>query len=560
MLYRSSDVNSNRLSMSILDIHAVTMPLFGCDANNRMSMSLSDIHTVAVPSSGCDNNRLSLDIHNVTTPLSGCVFLYSACTGPDQVDLLPVTDCHWKGFVHCYLYVLFRLRLAFSMNYPSFPLFCLLYPCFEPRTLSHCRLLTMSMLRGFMRRHDFKAYLLSWYPLSLRMCRRIVGCFPLSPCSLLALQSAGYRLPVSLSLGISLIVSRMACHIGAFSPHVSECRSTCNFSLQLPYTVHDSGNDCLKLYKCNNEGMYAGGGRAHVFLYNDIMPHAKQALDTYKPSSHFPFVDHVHRTSVSSFYVDDGYVIADVPFQDLIPHISIAAAVKIARNHKISVGSHVPKNQLSGYFANHNCPDCKEYVSVFVSKGMKSTKHGKSGPVSVNVEPTLDVQNRDIHPAEFPPPPLTPTLTNTVISKFCNDCTPEMFQEQGCAVCGQLTPISQLSRLKGLKGMLGILEAKGVTRVERRVSDDPIRELRGPVLDYRCDKICLRCRSSIRKGNVPECALANGLWIGEVPVVLSDLRFIEKLLVAHLRHNCCFVRVASGLRKMTSHGFSSSYP
>jgi hypothetical protein len=50
--------------------------------------------------------------------------------------------------------------------------------------------------------------------------------------------------------------------------------------------------------------------------------------------------------------------------------------------------------------------------------------------------------------------------------------------------------------------------------------------------------------------------------MGEIPEVLSDLRFVEKLLVARIYHNCCFVRVASGLRKMTSHvvAFESPVP
>ena len=74
--------------------------------------------------------------------------------------------------------------------------------------------------------------------------------------------------------------------------------------------------------------------------------------------------------------------------------------------------------------------------------------------------------------------------------------------------------------------------------------------------------ICVMCRAAIRKGNVPANALATGLWIGKVPPELSELRFIEKLLIARLRHNCCFVRVASGMRKMTSHvvAFQSPTP
>jgi hypothetical protein len=80
------------------------------------------------------------------------------------------------------------------------------------------------------------------------------------------------------------------------------------------------------------------------------------------------------------------------------------------------------------------------------------------------------------------------------------------------------------------------------------------------VLDYECNSICAKCRAKIRKGDIPECALANGLWLGKVPKVLSDLRFIEKLLIAQLHHNCCFVKVASGMRKMTSHAVAFQAP
>src|SRR6266567_1063967 len=87
-------------------------------------------------------------------------------------------------------------------------------------------------------------------------------------------------------------------------------------------------------------------------------------------------------------------------------------------------------------------------------------------------------------------------------------------------------------------------------------------EYNGPVLDYSCSKICNDCRMSVRKGKVPRLALANGLWLGKVPDELKSLRFVEKLLIARVCHTCCYVKVASGMRKMKANiiAFESPIP
>ncbi|KAF8240418.1 hypothetical protein L208DRAFT_1107901, partial [Tricholoma matsutake] len=150
-----------------------------------------------------------------------------------------------------------------------------------------------------------------------------------------------------------------------------------------------------------------------------------------------------------------------------------------------------------------------------------------------------------------------------IISDFCESSTVSSIEETGCAACGQLVPISQLTKLKAVKNLLPVLQMPNVTRVERSNNSQPIREFKGPVLDFTCSHICDGCRQHLRKGNVPPHALANGLWLGAVPEELSSLGFVEKLLVAHVCINSCFVRVASsGLRKMASHviAFESPVP
>ena len=79
-------------------------------------------------------------------------------------------------------------------------------------------------------------------------------------------------------------------------------------------------------------------------------------------------------------------------------------------------------------------------------------------------------------PPAFPPTPLTKELGEAIIRKWCKESEPSLLEESGCAVCGELVPISRLSRLKAIKKMLGILAAPGVTRIEHRSASQKISE------------------------------------------------------------------------------------
>ena len=92
-------------------------------------------------------------------------------------------------------------------------------------------------------------------------------------------------------------------------------------------------------------------------------------------------------------------------------------------------------------------------------------------------------QQNKIQSPVFPPPPLTKELGETIIRQWCKESQPSSLEESGCAVCGELVPISQLSRLKNIKKMLGILTAPGVTRTEHKSASQKISDFQGPVLD-----------------------------------------------------------------------------
>ena len=108
---------------------------------------------------------------------------------------------------------------------------------------------------------------------------------------------------------------------------------------------------------------------------------------------------------------------------------------------------------------------------------------------------------------------------------------------------GSLCYGCDLVPLKTIKNLLRILEEPGVTREEHRDAAEKIREYNGPVIDRECKMVCAKCRQSLRKNVVPRLALCRNLWIGPVPKELSELNIVEKMLIARVCHNSCFVRV-----------------
>jgi hypothetical protein len=166
----------------------------------------------------------------------------------------------------------------------------------------------------------------------------------------------------------------------------------------------------------------------------------------------------------------------------------------------------------------------------------------------------------------FPPAPLDRTLSHKAITSACKKFDPKFFEEAGCAVCGQLVPLSSLTRLSAVKNFLHVLEAPGASRQERQKKSDKICDY-PYAIDHSCRHICNTCRhicntccASIRRSSVPKMALARGLWLGPVPEVLSSLRFIEKKLIARIQHSICSIRVASGMRKMKAHAIAYQQP
>ena len=313
------------------------------------------------------------------------------------------------------------------------------------------------------------------------------------------------------------------------------------------------------------------GGGSSLLSCPSLLPYIVSKPNILNNRSRLQYVAYVDDVGLKA-YPSDKFVHANIPLPVVSQLLSITVSRYIAMMHGIAVGSHCTVSQLKINVDEHDCLSCASYFTIFVEhepvknntvSTARVRKHRKKQKAQCPKTASKD-SGRSKHPQsiEFPPSPCSIDFEHTIIKDSCRRMDPVNFEEVGCAVCGELRRQDKASRLKSVKNFLNILEVAGVTRVERAANTMPIKEFKGPVLDYSCSLICDTCRADIHNGKVPRLALARGLWLGKVPPQLSCLTFVEKLLVAKVRHTCAFVKVASGMRKMKANivAFESPVP
>ena len=302
-----------------------------------------------------------------------------------------------------------------------------------------------------------------------------------------------------------------------------------------------------------------GGMLSKACSFSQVSDHLVPGSMEVGEDSVFRYVAHVSEAELLA-YPSPKFVHTSIPLNELFSFLPLSYMRKIAAIHGLPAGSQCSTSQLKMLVEGHSCIQCHNFFTVFSTELTPGTLNVRRvAKCRAKKEPqTLPAPQTP----EFPPYPADSNLTHTILSNICSKMKPANLEEAGCAVCRELYPVGMLSRLKGIKNLLSIIEAPGVTRMERKSTACPVKEYPGPVLDHSCSQVCNGCRRDIRKGKVPRLALANNLWIGRVPEALKCLRYVEKVLVARVRHTCAYVKVASGMRKMKANvvAFESPTP
>ncbi len=318
---------------------------------------------------------------------------------------------------------------------------------------------------------------------------------------------------------------------------------------------------------------FSEGGGVQYIDYNTLLGYiqAGHSDAVMQNTNRYVYVDYLIKYDNDHVLppVPANHIHLQVPLSVICSKIPVKELQAITKMHVFEDVNilYMNKASLVKLYSLHDCYRCQ---SPFTILKVCPLLWKKPTPTKILADEVKRSEVEAVQPDEvpFPPVPLDDNLSHSIITDFCSALSPSRFEESGCCVCGQLTPMDQLSKVKHMKRYMSVLENPDVTRMECEMTDSPVCSVDGPVIDETLQYICIQCRASVRDGKVPAKSLANGLWLGAVPEVLSKLTFVEQLLVSKVRHNCCFVKVSLasvghpglGSCKMISHIISFDAP
>ena len=223
-------------------------------------------------------------------------------------------------------------------------------------------------MRSVILHHDFLACIRHFYAKQLTFRSNFLGFYDVQYC--LHLIELLYCSRDSLCACFSLpslvimiqIISILMCHC----PNFASISSTKRTSSASPS------------FSCNDQPLCQrvltyGGGRRHEFSFPAVESYIT-AGQNYSNDSAFKFVDHVDSLGQHAYPIDQNFIHTNIPLCNIVPHLSVKVALKIARLHCLQIGSHVSKSEICRIFEGHNCIHCNAHVTVFTVVDSKSTR------------------------------------------------------------------------------------------------------------------------------------------------------------------------------------------
>ncbi|KAF7983526.1 hypothetical protein HWV62_21078 [Athelia sp. TMB] len=331
-----------------------------------------------------------------------------------------------------------------------------------------------------------------------------------------------------------------------------------------------------------------GGGQAYTFRETEFIEYmVADYADRVDEDDDTVYSYHAHVSTASAGLMCEAHtnlIPLIMPLDVLALKLTTGQLLSAVKFHNMTFSKNkIHMDSMREALRGHECSSCADAVTLIKPARKAAVRADFDAPDTTNKinpkgkrVPHKKIRGRkkeaEVHwvdgrvkhsktRGKFPPRPPTDREREEIIRNFCDAQLPEEFEEVGCAVCGQLVKRSVSESLEDVNFDEALLHGiPGSTRKERTRSSQPIEETEGPILARSCTHICNDCLGFLEKDRVPMNALANGLWLGDVPAALQGITYAEKVLIARARHNRCVVKVQSGMWKMQANAVSFSNP
>ncbi|KAF6761871.1 hypothetical protein DFP72DRAFT_802815, partial [Ephemerocybe angulata] len=264
-----------------------------------------------------------------------------------------------------------------------------------------------------------------------------------------------------------------------------------------------------------------------------------------------------------TIHLDPGdFVLKNIPLSILAQFTTIQGMRSLGSHHGFEIPSRWAKAKCEMALQQHKCENCLNlhFVLTPVGSTTKPRQQRRGEWLDSDPSPFLWESEVTLDTDSYPPKPTTMHDIAVAMRGYCQELTPDIIEEDGCCVCAQLTRRSEMLQFDDTAYDLSILEELNCTRLERFSPKDPITEIKGPILESKLKNICPTCHDSLKRNRRPKMALANFLWMGQVPECLKDLTLGECALISRVRYNRCVVRVLKGHAKMVANVISFEHP
>ena len=238
------------------------------------------------------------------------------------------------------------------------------------------------------------------------------------------------------------------------------------------------------------QGERKGGARL-LCPGKDLAPYTKKA----RALCNYEFVEYVPTYSSPQNQNAD-LIVAQIPLNKLSQFVPKKSFVNIVRQHNITGFDRNKDSEIAKAIANHHCNLCDTATVVFaISPEAKPGRARMSELRAKQTQPriAIDKENNGLNALS--------SHWLSVISGFCSDTSQAAFQEKACAVCAQLTPVSELKELESVKSKLHLLVSN---------SPDVGLQTEFPLLVESCESACKSCTLELLKNKVPKDCL--GQW------------------------------------------------